>query len=760
MSIDRRSEQFEKITRNRHKYPFKVLGPQWVKNQEEEKPTWQVVVYRPDADQVTLLLLEQNREYAMRPDHHLGIFVCEIEQVQRPNYLLRLQTIEGEKTIQDPYAYLVEEFSEFDAHLFHEGKHLKLYDKLGSHILEHEGVLGVLFSVWAPNAANVSVIGDFNGWDGRIHQMQLGKSGVWELFIPGLEVGVLYKFEIKNQEGHLYNKTDPNGFQQEVRPQTASVVSNLSTYAWDDQEWMLRRSQTNPLTEPISIYEVHLGSWQFGFSPSNTAQMSEEREIMELSREGNDAVVPLSYRALAEWLIPYVKVMGFTHIELMPITEYPFDGSWGYQVTGYFAATSRYGCPQDLMYFVDQCHQHGIGVILDWVPGHFAKDEHGLAFFDGTHLYEYEDSRKGEHLEWGTLVFDYGKPQVRNFLISSALFWFDKYHIDGIRVDAVASMLYLDYDREDGAWIANENGGREHTEAIQFLRQMNHTLFTEYPGILSIAEESTAWPLVTGPPDTGGLGFNLKWNMGWMHDTLQYCEMNPWFRQYHQNKLTFSLTYAFSENYILALSHDEVVHGKRHLLSKIPGDEWQQFATVRCLLIFMFTHPGKQTLFMGMELGQVHEWDVTQQLDWYLLEQTHHQQLQSFVADLNFFYRDQPSLYSQDFEDGGFEWIDCNDAQQSIISYIRRDSIRDRFLIIICNFTPEVHQQYRIGVPKLGIYQELFNSDDHIYGGSQVGNENWIVAEELSYHYQPYSLCLTLPPLAGIILQWVPEVDE
>lgn len=757
MPIETWIEQTEKIIHNRHAQPFEILGPHLRPGETDGQSCWVIRVYRPDADRVELILPDQDMEYPMPSVHHPHFFECTIEQMGQPNYQLRIRRGDQEEVIYDPYAFTVGNFTEFDAHLFGEGNHFDLYEKLGTHLSKQNGIQGVHFSIWAPHALNVSVIGEFNHWDGRIHQMHKGDSGVWELFLPGLTTGILYKFEIKNHEGHLYKKADPFGFQQEVRPQTASVVCDLSNYAWDDAEWMEQRQQSDPLSQPISIYEVHLGSWQHGFSPNSDSDLSQANGLSQPSVDNNDGVVMLSYWDLAEWLIPYVKVMGFTHIELMPITEYPFDGSWGYQVTGYFAATSRYGNPQDFMYFVDQCHQNGIGVILDWVPGHFAKDEHGLAFFDGTHLYEYEDSRKGEHFEWGTLVFDYGKPQVRNFLIASALFWFDKFHIDGIRVDAVASMLYLDYDRDDGAWIANDKGGREHTEAVNFLRQLNHALFSQFPGILSIAEESTAWPLVTSPPDVGGLGFNLKWNMGWMHDTLEYFKMNPWFRQYHQHKLTFSLTYAFSENYILALSHDEVVHGKKHLLSKMPGDEWQQFATIRCLYTFMLTHPGKNTLFMGMEFGQQREWHERRQLDWHLLERDQHQQLQGFVADLNHFYRQQSSLYSQDFDEAGFEWIDCNDHQQSILSYIRHSSNRDQFLISVCNFTPESHQQYRIGVPSLGWYQELLNSDHHKYGGSDVGNKTKIKAAEQPYHSQPFSLCLTIPPLAGIILQQIHE---
>lgn len=755
MPIAHWPEEIEKIILACHTQPWNILGPHLLAEEQETQNTWVIRVYRPDADEVRLVLPDQ--EYPIQPAHHPHFFEGLIESDGPPTYCVRIIKGDQDEIIYDPYAFTTDIFSEFDTHLLNEGQHFGLYEKLGAHIGKQNGIQGVYFSVWAPNALNVSVIGDFNDWDGRIHQMHKGNSGIWQLFLPGLVTGTLYKFEVKNHRGHLYKKTDPYGFQQEVRPQTASVVSDLS-HPWNDEDWMVHRRQTNPLTQPISIYEVHLGSWKRrssnrSKSPSEPMQPpSTDNAIDE-----DNALQFLSYRELAEELIPYVKEMGFTHIEIMPITEYPYDGSWGYQVTGYFSATSRHGSPQDLMYLVDQCHQQGIGVILDWVPGHFAKDEHGLAFFDGSHLYEYADSRKGEHFEWGTLVFDYGKPQVRNFLIASALFWCDKYHIDGIRVDAVASMLYLDYDRDDGSWIANEQGGREHTAAIQFLQQLNHTLLSQYPGILSIAEESTAWPLVTAPPEVSGLGFNLKWNMGWMHDTLQYVEMNPWFRQYHQNKLTFSLTYAYSENYILALSHDEVVHGKQHLLSKMPGDKWQQFATLRCLYTYLFTHPGKNTLFMGMEFGQWQEWDAGRPLDWQLLTQDKHQQLQSFVAALNHIYCHQPSLYAQDFEEAGFEWIDCNDHQQSVIAYIRRDTLQDEFLIVVCNFTPEVHHQYRIGVPVAGNYQERLNSDDRQYGGSHIGNGDGTVAEERPYHNQPYSLCLTLPPLASLILAWVPE---
>ncbi|MEM8545104.1 MAG: 1,4-alpha-glucan branching protein GlgB, partial [Cyanobacteria bacterium P01_H01_bin.119] len=546
---------------------------------------------------------------------------------------------------------------------------------------------------------------------------------------------------------------DPYGFRQEIRPATASIVAELD-YSWQDQAWLQRRRESDPQETPISVYEVHLGSWLH----ASADQPPATGEVVRASEKPGARF--LTYRELADKLIPYVTELGYTHIEVMPVAEHPFDGSWGYQVAGYYAPTSRYGTPQDFMYFVDQCHQNDIGVIVDWVPGHFPKDAHGLAYFDGSHLYEHADPRRGEHKEWGTLIFNYSRHEVRNFLTANALFWFDKYHIDGIRVDAVASMLYLDYDREDGEWLPNQFGGNENLEAVDFLKQLNTVVFGYYPGVISVAEESTAWANVSRPTYIGGLGFNLKWNMGWMHDMLDYFSKEPIHRRYHQNNVTFSIWYAFSENFMLALSHDEVVHGKGHLMTKMPGDEWQKFANLRSLYGYMYTHPGKKTLFMGMEFGQVQEWSVWRDLDWELLNHEPHRKLKQFMADLNALYKTYPALYTDDFSDSGFEWIDCNDADNSVVSFLRRDKHSDSFLVVVCNFTPTVHHDYWIGVPQAGDYEERLNSDAERYGGSGVNNGGEQTAHRWEHNSRwPYALSLTLPPL-GIMVFKLKAVDS
>jgi 1,4-alpha-glucan branching enzyme len=710
-----------------------------------------VRAYLPNATAAWVVLPEARQEYPMQAVHHPHFFECAIETKELANYQLRIQEGEHERVIYDPYAFRSPHLTDFDLHLFSEGNHHRIYEKLGAHPTQMGGVKGVYFAVWAPNARNVSVLGDFNYWDGRKHQMRKGSTGIWELFIPEIGVGEHYKYEIKNQDGHIYEKSDPYGFQQEVRPKTASIVADLDTYTWNDSDWMEKRRHTDILSQPISVYEVHLGSWLHAASEEPFILPNGETSPVVVVSELKPGARFLTYRELALQLIPYVKKSGYTHIEMLPIAEHPFDGSWGYQVTGYYAPTSRYGTCEDFMYFVDQCHAQGIGVIVDWVPGHFPKDGHGLPFFDGTHLYEHADPRKGEHKEWGTLVFNYNRNEVRNFLVANALFWFDKYHIDGIRVDAVASMLYLDYCRESGEWLPNQYGGRENLEAAEFLRQTNHVIFSYFPGILSIAEESTSWPMVSWPTYTGGLGFNLKWNMGWMHDMLDYFSMDPWFRQFHQNNITFSMWYNHSENFMLALSHDEVVHGKSHIIGKMPGDKWQQYANVRCLFSYMFTHPGKKTLFMGMEFGQWNEWNVWADLDWQLLQYEPHQQLQKFMTDLNQIYQTETALYSQDFAEAGFEWIDCSDNRHSVVSFIRRAKDSDDFIIVICNFTPQPHAHYRIGVPQHGFYVELFNSDAREYGGSNMGNLGGKWAEEWSTHNRRHSLNLCLPPL-GVLM--------
>jgi len=629
----------------------------------------------------------------------------------------------------DPYCF-EPVLSEFDLHLFGEGKHWHAYNFLGARPIEVEGIEGVLFATWAPNAERISVVGDFNNWDGRCHPMRArGDSGIWELFIPGLTNGCVYKFEIRSRiDNQLLLKTDPYGRAFELRPNTASIVTADSEYQWNDGAWVDHREKSDWLHQPMSIYEVHLGSWQ-------------------KDESGNF----LNYRELATRLVDHVKQLGFTHIELLPITEHPFDGSWGYQTTGYYAPTSRFGTPDDFRYFVDYCHANGIGVMLDWAPGHFPKDAFALARFDGSALYEHEDPRLGEHKEWGTLIFNYGRNEVRNFLFSSALYWLEEFHIDGLRVDAVASMLYLDYSREADEWIPNKFGGRENLEAIQFIKQLNEVTHEKHPGSLIMAEESTSWPMVSRPIYLGGLGYSMKWNMGWMNDTLDYFSKDPIHRPYHHDLLTFSLLYAFTENFILPFSHDEVVHGKGSLLNKMPGDEWQRFANLRLLYCFMFTHPGKKLLFMGCEFGQGSEWNEAEPLDWYVRQYPQHQGVQNLVADLNQLYCNNPALHKYDFEDQGFEWIDCHDSSQSILVYMRRDG--DDTVLVALNFTPIPRQNYRIGVPFEGAYEEILNSDSEYYGGSNLGNGQHIQSQPQEWMNQPHSLELTLPPLGSIILR-------
>jgi 1,4-alpha-glucan branching enzyme len=618
--------------------------------------------------------------------------------------------------------------TEDDLYLFNEGSHFHLYEKLGSHPVVVNGVKGTYFAVWAPNATEVFVKGDFNGWQEMGHRLSMkGNSGIWEGFIPGMTKGSLYKYRIVNQNsGYAVDKADPFANSQEVPPRTGSVIWDMQ-YTWQDQEWMEKRDRVQSLDSPISIYEVHLGSW------------------MRVPEEGNRF---LTYRELATKLAEYVQRLGFTHVEFMPITEHPFYGSWGYQTTGYFAPTSRYGTPQDFMYLVDYLHQQGIGVILDWVPSHFPTDEHGLSYFDGTHLYEHSDPRKGFHPDWQSSIFNYGRHEVRSFLISSAFFWLDKCHIDGLRVDAVASMLYLDYSRKEGEWIPNQHGGRENFEAIDFLRRFNSAVYQHFPGVQTIAEESTAWPMVSRPLYLGGLGFGLKWDMGWMHDTLSYMSQEPIHRKYHHNKLTFRMLYAFNENFVLPLSHDEVVHGKGSLIGKMPGDYWQKFANLRLLFGYMYAQAAKKLLFMGGELGQWSEWNHDQSLDWNLADYPNHAGLQKWVADLNHAYRNEPALHELDFDWQGFDWIDCNDSEQSIISLIRRGKSEDDVVVVVCNFTPVPRYDYRIGVPAAGYWRELLNSDAADYGGSGMGNMGGVEAEAISHHGLPYSVNLTLAPLA------------
>jgi 1,4-alpha-glucan branching enzyme len=624
--------------------------------------------------------------------------------------------------------------TDFDLHLFTEGKYDRVYEKLGAHICEVDGKPGVSFCVWAPNAQSVHVVGDFNGWTPGKTPMQLhSDAGVWECFVPGLGPGALYKYYVESRyAGYRVDKADPYGFAAEIRPRTASKVWDLSGYQWGDREWIEARVKRQPQQVPSSIYEVHLGSWQ---------RVPEENNRW------------LTYREIAPKLAEYAKQMGFTHVEFLPVSEHPFDGSWGYQTVGYFAVTSRYGTPDDFMYLVDTLHQHGIGVILDWVPAHFPRDEHGLGYFDGTHLYEHADARQGVHPDWDTFVFNYGRSEVRNFLVSNALFWFDRYHVDALRVDAVASMLYLNYGREDGEWIPNRYGGNENLEAIEFLRLLNEKVYSEFPGVTVIAEESSAWPMVSRPTYAGGLGFGFKWNMGWMNDMLRYMAQDPIYRRYHHNLITFSMLYAFTENFILPFSHDEVVHGKASMLGKMPGDDWQKFANLRLLYGYMFGHPGKKLLFMGSEFGQWNEWNHDTSLDWHLLQYAPHVGLRRWVRDLNTFYRAEPALYEVDSEPSGFEWIDCDDSQNSVVSFLRWPSAHERPVLFACNFTPVPRQNYRIGVPFPGYWKEELNSDAPIYGGSGQGNLGGIEATPIPMHGRPHSLNVTLPPLATVVFR-------
>nr|WP_242920650.1 1,4-alpha-glucan branching protein GlgB [Pontibacter liquoris] len=634
--------------------------------------------------------------------------------------------------------YTVSRFTEFDVYLFREGKHYTLYEKFGAHLMEYLGMQGTYFAVWAPNAEQVAVMGDFNSWNRESHPLQARPdgSGIWEGFIPKVSTGVLYKYHIKSRY-NLYHveKSDPFAFCREVPPQTASAVANLN-YNWQDTGWLQRRSELKGVPQPYSVYELHVGSWR---------------------RKAEDNNRPLTYRELAEELPKYIREMGFTHVEFMPVMYHPFNGSWGYQITGYFAAASTYGSPQDLMHLVDALHQEGIGVILDWVPSHFPSDEHGLAYFDGTHLYEHADPRKGYHPDWNSYIFNYGRNEVRAILISNALFWLDKYHVDGLRVDAVASMLYLDYSRKQGEWIPNEHGGRENLEAISFLKEFNEAVHARFPDAVTVAEESTAWPAVTGPVAHGGLGFDMKWMMGWMHDTLDYFSKDAIYRRYHQGEITFSLMYAFTERFMLPLSHDEVVHGKGALLRKMPGDEWQQFANLRALYGYMYAHPGTKLLFMGAEIAQTSEWNHDSSLDWHLLQYGYHAGVQQELQVLNQLYRQEPALYAHSFDAQGFEWVDYNDAHNSVLSFLRKGNTPEEVLLVVCNLTPAVHDHYRLGVPMAGHWEELFNSDDARFGGSHYrGNPEALHSVPDPYHGRDFSLELKLPPLAVLYFKWRP----
>jgi 1,4-alpha-glucan branching enzyme len=726
------------IVHANHWNPFSVLGLHKLPGNDRALGTWIVRAFLPEARTAWVVDLsrgEPGAPVAMERIHPDGFFVTVFED--RPGtfpYRLRVENHEGHSwEFVDPYAF-GPVLTDFDLHLLGEGTHFRNYERLGAHIREHEGFRGVHFAVWAPNAQRVSVVGNFNHWDGRRHLMRnRGSSGVWEIFIPDLVQGEVYKYEIKSQHnGYMVEKSDPYGFAAELRPRTASIVWDVARFEWQDQDWMTHRAEHQGLDKPIAIYEVHLGSWK--------------RKI----EHGGGF---LNYRELAEQLASHLEYTHFTHIELLPITEHPFDGSWGYQPVGYFAPTSRHGTPDDFAYFVDHLHRHGFGVILDWVPAHFPSDVHGLGYFDGTHLYEHSDPRLGEHRDWGTKIFNYGRPEVRNFLLGNALFWLDRYHLDGLRVDAVASMLYLDYSRKPGEWVPNAFGGNENLDAIDFVKRLNELCHHEHPGILTVAEESTSWSGVSRPTYLGGLGFSLKWNMGWMNDTLRYMSKDPVYRKYEHGSLTFSMIYAFTENFILPLSHDEVVHGKGSLLDKMPGDLWQKVANLRLLYGYMYGHPGKKLLFMGSEIAQWREWSHDTSLDWHLLQWRDHQGILQLVRDLNALYREQPALHQVDFDWQGYEWLELHDWENSIIAFLRRARDPNGAIVVVCNFTPVVRENYQIGVPRGGFYREILNTDSEIYGGSNVGNHGgaWGIPGE--HAGRPFHLSLRVPPLAAVFLK-------
>jgi 1,4-alpha-glucan branching enzyme len=724
------AEEIASLSDGSHGDPFSVLGLH--KTVHSDKDRLVLRAFRPEAKEV-FGIIGKSKPIKLARLSNEGLFECVfLGRKKIADYSLKIISHTGEVfEIKDPYSY-GKMIDEFDLQLWGEGNHKKAYDFMGAHPKKIGDIEGTHFVVSAPSATRVSVVGSFNNWDGRIHRMRkYHEQGLWELFIPNVRNGDEYKYEIKSplQDSPLL-KADPFAFNAQLRPDTASKVFNIEGYTWGDSDWINNRKENQALDQPLSIYEIHAGSW----------------------RRKTDGTEYLSYKELADYLVPYIKNLGFTHVELLPIAEHPYDPSWGYQITGYYAPTSRFGNPHDFMYFVDKCHKAGIGIIVDWVPAHFAKDEHGLRRFDGTGLFEHEDSRQGEHKDWGTCIFNFGRTEVHNFLISNALYWCDKYHIDGLRVDAVASMLYLDYSREEGEWIPNKYGGRENIEAIDFLRKFNDAIHEHFPGIITFAEESTSWGGVSRPTQTGGLGFDYKWNMGWMNDTLTYIEKDPIYRKYHQGELTFSLIYAFSENFTLPFSHDEVVHMKKAMLSKMPGDDWQKFANLRLLYTYMYAHPGKKLLFMGSEFGQWSEWNESQSLDWHLLDWENHQGIQKIISDLNKLQKQEKALHQSDFDWRGFEWIDFNDADRSIISFIRRAKDPSDFLVVVLNFTPAVYEQYQVGVPEAGEYEVIINSDSEFYGGSNVG-EMSKHASWGDWQNQTANLTITIPPLAGVILK-------
>ncbi|HYJ78220.1 MAG TPA: 1,4-alpha-glucan branching protein GlgB [Longimicrobiaceae bacterium] len=727
----------QQVVRGEHPDTYRVLGMHRVNLAGELRLAVRALL--PDASSVAVLDPATGDAVPMERIHPGGFFEAVLPAGAEPFlYRLRVHHAEGDvREVADPYAF-PPTVADVDLYLIGEGTHLRLWDVLGAHPGEVEGVAGVRFAVWAPGARRVSVVGSFNGWDGRRHVMRFHPgAGVWEMFIPGLEQGTVYKYEILSRADERFLKTDPVGFRSELRPDTASVVADLTGWEWTDAEWMDRRRSDDWYRRPMSIYEVHLASWR---------------------RVPGDDDRPMTYRELAHELGEYAARMGFTHVELLPVAEHPYDPSWGYQVTGYYAPTSRHGTPDDFRFFVDHLHGLGIGVLLDWVPAHFPKDAHGLRRFDGTALYEHEDPRQGEHPDWGTHIFNFGRTEVRNFLLANALYWLDEYHVDGLRVDAVASMLYLDYSREPGQWIPNAFGGRENLDAIRFLQQLNATVRERYPGALMIAEESTAWPGVTRLPHLGGLGFHFKWNMGWMNDFLRFMKEDPIHRKYHFNLITFSLMYAFSEHFVLPFSHDEVVHLKGSLLEKMPGDEWRRFANLRLALGYMWAHPGKQLLFMGGELGERREWYEGRSLDWQLPEHPLHAGLQRWVRDLNALYRAEPAFWETDFGYEGFEWIDFHDVEKSVLSFLRRGTAPGEELLFVFNFTPLPRTGYRIGVPRAGAWRELLNSDAGAYGGSNLGNAGRVESEPVPEHGRGDSVTLTIPPLGALVLKHEPPI--
>lgn len=717
------------IVNGEHSDPHTVLGMHEM--EEDGRKAVVVRAFLPDAAGITVIdYANKRKKYPMERLHADGFFEVTIaDREEWFRYQLEYTDADGNTwRSYDPYSFSPT-LSEFDRHLFGAGTHYEIYEKMGGRLMTHEGARGAAFSVWAPNAKAISVIGDFNNWDARRSPMRrLGESGIWELFLPAAAEGDKYKFHVTQCDGRVVDKTDPYGVYAEVRPNNASVLYPLKRYKWKDRRWMTARRKYDFRAAPMNIYEVHLGSWK--------------------RAEGNRF---LSYTELAEQLIPYVKEMGYTHIEMLPVEEHPFDGSWGYQVTGYYAPTSRYGSPDEFKQFVDACHQNGISVILDWVPAHFPKDDFALARFDGTALYEHQDPRLGEHIQWGTYIFNYGRKEVANFLLANALYWMDIFHIDGLRVDAVASLLRLDFCKEEGQWLPNVYGGSENLEAIEFLKHMNSVIAEREPGALMIAEDSTAWPGVTKKVDEGGLGFSLKWNMGWMNDFLSYIKLDPIYRKYHQNKLTFGMAYHYAENFVLVLSHDEVVHTKSSMIGKMPGDVWQSFANLRLSYGFMMGHPGKKLLFMGGEFAQYSEWSEARSLDWHLLQYADHQEMQAYVKELNHLYTEESAFWAEDFDPNGFQWIECDDAESSIVSFVRRS--KEKELIFLCNFTPVVHRGFSLGVPQEGVYHERLNSDAARFGGSDVINAVPLQSKAEPAGRCPFRVELDVPPLGMVILE-------